>query len=105
MLLVVISVLTVYPFISYSGTEKQHVADDYAKRLSIGQMECTALVADVAGTYISGKSGSAPPSFQSCEYLNISICPATAQGNVRVQCLVICLLQNLNIHVDCYNHH
>ena len=23
-----------------SGTEKQHVADDYAKRLHIGQVEC-----------------------------------------------------------------
>ena len=25
---------------SHSGTEKQHVADDYAKRLHIGQTEC-----------------------------------------------------------------
>ena len=66
----------------YRGTEKQHVADDYAKRLSIGQVECAALVADVAGAYVSSKSGSSSPEFQSCEYLNISICPATEQGNV-----------------------
>ena len=24
----------------YSGTEKQHVANDYAERLHIGQVEC-----------------------------------------------------------------
>ena len=66
----------------HSGTEKQHVADDYAKRLSIGQVECAALVADVAGAYMSEKSSSSPPSFQTCEYLNVSICPATVPGNV-----------------------
>ena len=78
-------ILTVCPFTTLctcSGTEKQHVADDYAKRLSIGQVECAALVADVAGAYISEKTASTPPSFQTCEYLNISICPATVPGNV-----------------------
>ena len=65
------------------GTEKQHVAYDYAKRLHIGQAECETLVQDVAGAFIVGKSGSSPPGFQSCEYLNVSICPATEQGNVR----------------------
>lgn len=84
-------------FITCSGTEKQHVADDYAKRLSIGQMECAALVADIAGAYISEKSSSAPPNFQSCEYLNISICPATAQGNVSFRMFTDepCTLQSL----------
>ena len=67
-----------------SGTEKQHVAYDYAKRLHIGQVECEVLVQDVAGAFIVGKSGSSPPDFQSCEYLNVSICPATEQGNVRL---------------------
>lgn len=64
------------------GTEKQHVADDYAKRLSIGQYECEGLIADVASNYISRKSGSTPPPFQTCELLNVSICPATEQGSV-----------------------
>ena len=50
----------------YRGTEKQNVADDYAKRLHIGQVECEALIADVAGMYISGKSGFSPPKFQTC---------------------------------------
>lgn len=66
----------------HSGTEKQHVADDYAKRLSIGQRECERLVADVASNYISGKSGIVAPSFQTCELLNVSICPATELGGV-----------------------
>ena len=66
----------------YSGTEKQYVADDYAKRLHIGQVECETLIQDIAGAYVSSKSGAPPPKFQSCEYLNISICPATEQGNV-----------------------
>ena len=29
---------------SHSGTEKQHVADDYARRLHIGQVECQVTV-------------------------------------------------------------
>ena len=28
----------------FSGTEKQHVANDYAKRLHIGQVECQVTV-------------------------------------------------------------
>ena len=66
-----------------SGTEKQHVANDYAKRLSIGQAECEALVGDVAGAYVSGKSGSTPPKFQMCPLLNVSICSVAEDGNVR----------------------
>ena len=31
---------TLLIFTVFSGTEKQHVADDYAKRLHIGQVEC-----------------------------------------------------------------
>ena len=64
------------------------MADDYAKRLSIGQMECAALVADVAGAYMSEKSSSSLPSFQSCEYLNVSICPVTVPGNVSTLCCI-----------------
>lgn len=31
-------------FLVSSGTEKQHVADDYAKRLHIGQVECQVII-------------------------------------------------------------
>ena len=66
----------------HRGTERQNVADDYTKRLHIGQVECETLIADVAGAYISDKSNSSSPNFQTCEHLNVSICPATEQGNV-----------------------
>ena len=76
------SYITVCHCFHFSGTEKQHVAYDYAKRLHIGQVECETLIQDVAGAFIAEKSDSPAPDFQSCEYLNVSICPATEQGNV-----------------------
>ena len=75
---------TIFISTHHRGTERQNVADDYAKRLHIGQVECETVIADIAGTFIAEKSGSTPPQFQSCELLNVSICPATEQGNVRI---------------------
>ena len=63
------------------GTEKQHVADDYAKRLHIGQVECQNLIQDVVSGYISEKSGTNPPKFEFCENLNISVCNVTEKNN------------------------
>ena len=83
------------------------MADDYAKRLSIGQVECAALVADVAGAYMSEKSSSSPPSFQTCEYLNVSICPATVPGNVSTYtctCTCICTCTLYCMHNTCNNN-
>ena len=73
---------------NYRGTEKQHVANDYAKRLHIGQVECETLVQDVAGAYVSSKSDSTTPDFHSCEYLNVSICPTTEHGNASLKLVV-----------------
>ena len=81
----------------FSGTERQNVADDYAKRLHIGQVECEALVADVAGAYVSNRSHAPPPKFQACELLNVSICPATEQGNVCLTIVIIILAQPLRL--------
>ena len=61
----------------YSGTEKQHVANDYAKRLHMGQVECETVISDIAGEFMAGKSGGAQPSLKYCEYLNISVCPSS----------------------------
>ena len=59
------------------------MADDYAKRLHIGQVECQDLIQDVVGGYISEKSGIKPPKFVFCENLNISVCNITeTSGNV-----------------------
>lgn len=64
-----------------SGTSKQHVANDYAKRLFIGYKEAEELVAaSLACMVDSGlKSGcrSSVTKFQQCPLLNITYCPAT----------------------------
>ncbi|KAJ8263830.1 hypothetical protein GJAV_G00141780, partial [Gymnothorax javanicus] len=55
-----------------SGTEKQHVANDYAKKLAIGSAHCQALVSNALST-LSGSNASR----LYCESLNISVCPLT----------------------------
>lgn len=60
----------------HRGTERQHVADDYAKRLHIGGTECLGLIQDVVGSLVTGSAAAAPPKMTFCEYLNVSICPA-----------------------------
>ncbi|XP_027356605.1 probable alpha-mannosidase At5g13980 isoform X1 [Abrus precatorius] len=64
-----------------SGTEKQHVADDYAKRLSIGYTEAEKVVATSLACLTEGatKTGCRSPQikFQQCPLLNISYCPAS----------------------------
>ncbi|XP_014501898.1 probable alpha-mannosidase At5g13980 isoform X1 [Vigna radiata var. radiata] len=64
-----------------SGTEKQHVANDYAKRLSIGYTEAEKVVAESLGCLTEGatKTGCKNPQikFQQCPLLNISYCPAS----------------------------
>lgn len=70
--------------ITFSGTEKQHVADDYAKRLHIGQVECQELISDVVTGLASQKTKSQNKvlRFEFCENLNISVCNITESDNV-----------------------
>eukprot|EP01088_Endostelium_zonatum_P015287 TRINITY_DN367_c0_g1_i1.p1 TRINITY_DN367_c0_g1~~TRINITY_DN367_c0_g1_i1.p1 ORF type:complete len:994 (-),score=215.51 TRINITY_DN367_c0_g1_i1:47-2986(-) len=61
-----------------SGTEKQHVADDYARHLSRGTADSDDVINDVLGKLFKRKSSSAAvPQFQTCKLLNISVCHAT----------------------------
>ncbi|KAL7152693.1 hypothetical protein ABFS83_04G115600 [Erythranthe nasuta] len=64
-----------------TGTEKQHVANDYAKRLSIGYKESEDVVAAAFGCMTQSSSFSEcknpPTKFTQCPLLNISYCPAT----------------------------
>ncbi|KAJ7945626.1 Alpha-mannosidase [Quillaja saponaria] len=64
-----------------TGTEKQHVANDYAKRLSIGYVEAEEVVAASLAclTDSTDKSGcrSSQTKFLQCPLLNISYCPAS----------------------------
>lgn len=74
----------------HRGTEKQHVANDYAKRLSRGADECYALIADVMAAQLpkskfrTGPSLGASPMFETCPYLNVSLCSATETNNVSI---------------------
>ncbi|XP_052465478.1 lysosomal alpha-mannosidase [Carassius gibelio] len=59
-----------------SGTEKQHVAYDYARRLATGWAHCEVLVLNSLAI-LSGSE--APRVF--CENLNISVCPLTESSH------------------------
>lgn len=73
-----------------SGTEKQHVADDYAERLDLGTEEAFKTLTDVVDVLISKKKGVHIP-FEHCPYLNMSICSAT---NILVQNQVVPIIVN-----------
>ena len=66
-----------------SGTEKQHVANDYAMRLHIGETECMRIVSDSASK-LTDKAGVAPLIFEFCEYLNVSICEPSESDSFDV---------------------
>ena len=66
-----------------SGTSKQHVAYDYAKRLHIGQVECEELMG-YALSDLAAKDGSPPLDLQFCEYLNISVCSASQNDSFNI---------------------
>ncbi|XP_078285445.1 lysosomal alpha-mannosidase [Rhinoraja longicauda] len=53
-----------------SGTEKQHVADDYAKRLAQGWDSCQVLINNALSHLSRSKQD-----FDICTNLNISVCP------------------------------
>ncbi|KAM8772245.1 lysosomal alpha-mannosidase [Acanthopagrus schlegelii] len=55
-----------------SGTEKQHVANDYARRLANGWQHCQVLVSNSLAVL----SGSSAERIY-CDNLNISVCPLT----------------------------
>ena len=59
-----------------SGTEKQHVADDYARHLSEGVAVCRDAVEEGLGALMGGPA----LELSDCPYLNQSVCPATTAG-------------------------
>ncbi|PIN24224.1 Glycosyl hydrolase, family 38 - alpha-mannosidase [Handroanthus impetiginosus] len=63
-----------------TGTEQQHVANDYAKRLSMGYVEAEALAASSLSCLVEPMSSAGcdnTTNFQQCPLLNISYCPAS----------------------------
>ncbi|XP_072039300.1 lysosomal alpha-mannosidase-like [Amphiura filiformis] len=64
-----------------SGTEKQHVANDYAKRIGMGISSCESVVNSVLNNMMTNGT-SRPPQGSFCGYLNISICPSTEDAQM-----------------------
>lgn len=62
-----------------TGTQRQHVADDYTKRLSMGYVEAEELVASslecLAESTANTECGSPIAKLRQCPLLNISYCP------------------------------
>ncbi|GAM29188.1 hypothetical protein SAMD00019534_123640 [Acytostelium subglobosum LB1] len=58
-----------------AGTEQQHVAYDYAQRLSIGQYSAYSVLNTVVGQLLAGTSSNPIPSMSFCPLLNESSCP------------------------------
>ena len=59
------------------------MAYDYAMRLHAGAVDCHGIVETAIGQVMVSQSKATPPDMETCEYLNISICPATESNNVR----------------------
>ncbi|KAK7290561.1 hypothetical protein RIF29_05069 [Crotalaria pallida] len=76
-----------------SGTERQHVAADYAKRLSMGYAEAEGLVASALAFLVNHKlsshEGNPVTDFQQCPLLNISYCPPSEATLPNGKSLVI----------------
>ncbi|XP_022879255.1 probable alpha-mannosidase At5g13980 isoform X1 [Olea europaea var. sylvestris] len=62
-----------------TGTEKQHVANDYAKRLSMGYVEAEKVTSSSLACLVDSisctRGRNAKTEFQQCPLLNISYCP------------------------------
>ncbi|KAL8049130.1 hypothetical protein ABFX02_06G001300 [Erythranthe guttata] len=76
-----------------SGTQRQHVAADYAMRLSIGYKEAEKVVssslAALTGSKLNSMHTDPVPQFQQCPLLNISYCPPSEANLSDARSLVI----------------
>ncbi|EEF51696.1 probable alpha-mannosidase At5g13980 [Ricinus communis] len=82
-----------------TGTEKQHVADDYAKRLSIGYKEAEKVVGEslscIAESKLETDCTNTTNKFQQCPLLNISYCPASEVDLSNGKSLVVVVYNSL----------
>ncbi|KAK8534169.1 hypothetical protein V6N12_047562 [Hibiscus sabdariffa] len=82
-----------------SGTQRQHVAADYALRLSIGYKEVEKVVASslafLAESRSSTGQGNSVTSFQQCPLLNISFCPPSEAALSSGKNLVVIIYNSL----------
>ncbi|XP_028550522.1 alpha-mannosidase At3g26720 isoform X2 [Dendrobium catenatum] len=82
-----------------SGTEQQHVANDYAKRLSIGYAESEKIVGLSLGCLTESLSSSdcydPATKFEQCPLLNISYCPPSEAELSQGKSLVVLVYNSL----------
>ncbi|KAK8710324.1 hypothetical protein V6N13_145654 [Hibiscus sabdariffa] len=82
-----------------SGTQRQHVAADYALRLSIGYKEAEKVVASSLAILTESRSstgeGNSVTSFQQCPLLNISFCPPSEAALSNGKNLVVIIYNSL----------
>ncbi|XP_038696356.1 alpha-mannosidase At3g26720-like isoform X2 [Tripterygium wilfordii] len=82
-----------------SGTERQHVADDYALRLSLGYVEAEKLVASSLSFLTESRSsegkGNPVTTFLQCPLLNISYCSPSEEILSGSKSLVIVIYNPL----------
>ncbi|KAG8089899.1 hypothetical protein GUJ93_ZPchr0011g27009 [Zizania palustris] len=82
-----------------TGTEKQHVANDYAKRLSIGYTEAEKLVSSSLSCLSQSGSKlhcpSQPTNFAQCLLLNITYCPPSEMDLSQGKTLVVLVYNSL----------
>ncbi|KAK8715926.1 hypothetical protein V6N13_043250 [Hibiscus sabdariffa] len=82
-----------------TGTEKQHVANDYAKRLSIGYTEAEKVVASSLACLTDSKSsigcGDSTTNLQQCPLLNITYCPASETDLSHGMNLIVVIYNSL----------
>lgn len=82
-----------------TGTEKQHVANDYAKRLSIGYLEAEKVVASSLAFLSKSKTSTRYEipalDFQQCPLLNISYCKASEVDLSNGKNLIIVVYNSL----------
>ncbi|KAL3526248.1 hypothetical protein ACH5RR_010904 [Cinchona calisaya] len=73
-----------------SGTQRQHVAADYAMRLSIGYTEAEKVVASSLAILTESKLSTNPVTkFEQCPLLNISYCPPSEASLSNGKSLVV----------------
>ncbi|KAE9586552.1 putative alpha-mannosidase [Lupinus albus] len=82
-----------------TGTEQQHVANDYSKRLSIGYKEAEELVSSslacLSESTLLTRCQNPVTKFQQCPLLNISYCPASELDLLQGKNLVIVVYNSL----------
>nr|CAB3491648.1 unnamed protein product [Digitaria exilis] len=82
-----------------TGTEKQHVANDYAKRLSIGFTRAQELVSTSLAclTELGSKSRCSTPTtkFSQCLLLNVTFCPPSEMDFSKGKSLVVLVYNSL----------